>query len=293
MSFNSVEIPISDVVSRIADPVERSEVEELLLAADARVGGADGKTSEIEARDYLDRDATLLVTHTRPAQRALQILGTVAPAPEVTGKGRTFLAMRTALARVTRELRDLQSRDGFPTAGQQIRIKSLEGELRDTVYAASELAKDPQFASIVGHANAATIRVGALRAWGVFVDDVFATPALLDASPQAALVCARLELAAVRAAADHISATAYSVVSGPPCQVENLVDTLRGIRGNIEQLQRGGASRELDELVGDFNATLRQLGDTTYSQRIRTSFVTREQVRDVELPEPLTSMSAR
>jgi hypothetical protein len=289
VGFNSVEIAIVDAISRLPDPGDRLEAQAFLEAADRSLG-ADGKTSEIEARDYLERISHPFPMFPRPAvQRALDLLGSVTPSAELSANARTFQQLRSTLARVTHELEEFEiTRDPGPTAAQSRKIAELEVELGRAVRAAGELAKDPQFATIAGYANAATIRATSYRAYGIFSSTAFTVPRLLEPSPEALLACTRLELAAVRDAAAHISTTAYTVNQGPPVQVKDLVDTLHGIRSNIAvlQTQPGANARVLEALNGDFNATLRLAATTTYNLRIKNAYAVGK-VSDEDLPARL------
>ncbi len=294
MGFNSAEISISDLVARVPERELQRRVGELLTEADERLGGNDGLTSESEARDYFEVNAPWIpIQDEEPSQRALELLAAVAPPTEITASGRGFLELRSAFMRITHELRALQRfPDTMPTNAQLAAITKLEGELHRRVESARGLAQAPQFASIAGYANAAIIRLAAVRTWGVFEDGSLRIPHLVEPAREGAVVCARLELAGVRAALNHMRFTEYTVNRGPPAHVARLVETLSGIRDTIAQLQaeRGASSRELAQLLEDFNTTLRATAESTYKQRIRGTAVSTIKVGELELPQPLHAL---
>ncbi len=284
MRFNSTEISFAEAIARLS-PADRAALGSFLDDADQGPGGADGLTSFAETQDHLDRNPEM--HQTVAAVRVMDILAAVTPAPDLSPQGRTFLHIRSALARITHRLRHLETmRDSSPTRAEADAIAKLESELADTVRAASELARDPQFASIAGHANAAIIRISAFRAYGIFADETFRTPPLIATSASSAIACARIELAALRAATEHLRDNTYRVMRAPPPQVPALVDNLWTIRERLElvQPQSDSARRELASAVGDFNNTRRLVATTVYSQRDARAAIDTRKVSEADLP---------
>ncbi len=294
MSFDSVDVPIADVVSRFTDPTDRAQIELLLKAADQGDGGEDGRTSETEAGDFLERNPALVASAPHPAlPEAMAFLRSVGPPPERRPQARAYQHVRADLARITRELEPLQTTGNVgPTPAQDKAIKKLSGELGHAVSMARELAKQPQFATIAGYANAAIIRVASYRSTGMFTDSAFATPPQVKPSKEAAIACARLELAAVNDVARQLgeASAAFTVMPGmSPPQATELVADLHDIRFSLEALQAkdGSTPREVAAINAEFNQTLRLVAGTTYNTRTPNTSVKVGKFAEADLPQPL------